>query len=76
MNYHVSQQLAVGFPEQREPAKAPAESVHLAVDYAVLTCLTEGSVDVQDPAPPPTVMALRPVCHTNHSATHVHPAGW
>ena len=44
MNYHVSQ--------QREPAQAPAESVHLAVDYALLTCLTEGSVDVWDPAPP------------------------
>ena len=52
MNYHVSQKFAGGFAEQREPAQAPAESVHLAVDYAILTCLTEGSVDVRDPAPP------------------------
>ena len=52
MNYHVSQQLAGGFAEQREPAKAPAESVHLAVNYAILTCFTEGSVDVRDPAAP------------------------
>ena len=52
MNYHVSQKFAGGLAEQRESAQAPAESVHLAVDYAILTCLTEGSVDAWDPAPP------------------------
>ena len=45
------QQLAGGFAEQREPAEAPAESVHLVVDYAILACLSESSVDVLDPTP-------------------------
>ena len=52
MNYHVNQKFAGGLAEQRESAQAPAESVHLAVDYAILTCLTEGSVDVWDPPHP------------------------
>ena len=51
MNYHVSQKFAGGLAEQRESAQAPAESVHLAVDYAILACLTKSSVDVWDPTP-------------------------
>ena len=76
MTDHVSQQLAGGFTERWEPAEAPADSVHLAVNYAILACLTESSADVWDPTPPPTVMALCFVCHTtiNHSATRVYRA--
>ena len=51
MNDHVCQQSAGGCTEQRESAEAPTESVHLAVSYAILACLTESSVDVWDPAP-------------------------
>ena len=52
VNDHVCQQSAGGCTEQRESAEASTESVHLAVNYAILACLTKSSADVRDLTPP------------------------